>query len=89
MRILNMENQGQSQSLYQADLELKSEVDVGGELGTPKSLFDQPSLIGLEITIGKPQSWSLIEVCKIDGQKLPPTIAHDAKDCDFCLVRMA
>ncbi len=89
MRILNIADHEQSQSLYQASLELKSEVDVGGVLGTPKSLFDEPSLFGLELSIGKPQSWSLVELFNIDGQKLPPTIAYDAQNCDFCLVQMA
>jgi hypothetical protein len=87
MRILNVEDQ--SQALYQADMEPQEKVDTGEVLGTPKSLLDPPSLVGLELTIGKPQSWSLIELFQIDGTPLPARIAHDAESCDFCLVQMA
>ena len=87
MRILNLDNH--SQSLYKADLEPQPDANTEDVLGTPKSLFGPTSLVGMELSIGKPQSWSLVELYKLDNQPLPPMIAHDAQTCDFCLVQMA
>lgn len=89
MRLLNTDSPEIVDAFYQANLDQLSVVDVGEVLGSPKHDAALPANVGIEIIIGEPQSWPLVDLYKIDGHQLPAAIAHDAQDCQFCLVRMA